>query len=347
MQRSIQQRYIIIFSTKQNTGIVTNNSAVCRIIIIMSNIQEDIFSVYYPTYILTKCVGLAGYNIKEQDNGRFMEKSTKYQVVSTIFYILFLALVSYSVIITNVVGAASVVLLMKIIYYERKCLIVGFFFCITTLNKLYNAQIVSILNGLYNIDQDLAKLGYKQKYNNLKIITIIYIIAFITPALHYLTIISNAGTVIQIMGYVIITVSVIIYAVNYITITLVFVYLLRGINDSLTQLFLSLPQNILLVNSQINNHKDIIKDLAEIHQRIITNLRAFNKCFSVQSLLMIAEHCCTVIACIVAAIYSTTHISVKTTDPVGLLFINLVNGLHIGTFVFVATLCRNEVSLKN
>lgn len=310
----------------------------------MTNTNKDIFSIYYPTYILTKCFGLAGYNIKGPLNFRFMEKSTKYDILSRILYAFVLLFVLYSITVTDLGRNTPTASVILIFHYVRKWLITGCVLSIIIINKLYNLEIVSLLNELYSVNKHLDRMGYKLQYDNLKIITITYLLALFTPVVIFAGILTteDATSVIITMGFLIFTISIIIYTANFLTIVLIFVYLLRGINHSLTQSFLHFPKNILSGNSRLRNNKNIIKDTAMIHQKMTANLRVFNKCFSVQNLLIIAEHCCTLIASILAAIYSGVNHTVI--DIILCILMTFGNVLRIGTFVFLSALCRKEVS---
>lgn len=308
----------------------------------MSNKDADIFSTYYLAYILLKCCGLAAHEIVGHHKYRYIVKTTNC-TAKWIIHFFGIAIATY----TLVKDAADKILaeeLVLMFYWSRGLLILGGYFSVVILDNYYNSKLISTLNEFNDIDKMIAKMNYEVQYNYMKIQTMAFLLIFLL----YDLICFGMITVESLNILVVITLIVTLLTVTasfgkFVAITLILAYLLRGVKGLLTQHFLSRTDKVINDNNRIRNDANFVKEMSKIVQRLVVNQRILNKCFSMQNLLSIAENCCTIIACILSI---TSCFTLQYNNVATLSFTIFGNSFKIGSYAFVSTLCRREVSLK-
>ncbi|GJQ69125.1 putative gustatory receptor [Trypoxylus dichotomus] len=253
--------------------------------------SSDIFTAYFPLYLITLCLGYAPYRIVENPGSRYFTIWKSYIIISSVFQAFMVIYLNYSW-LHWIKGLAPTSLLFQL---GEIALHIANHLAVTTqmiLSKLYANNFIQVFNRLYRIELTL-KHKFETEIPYHKIIFISTSVIFISNFLDIFELIHIMGDALANGQYErLLTMMCVIYFILSVQIirgqflngVLIYRFLFTETRNYLTRRLSSLSPHIFINKADEAICVEILKESSGIYQDLCENLQQFNRLLSVQLL---------------------------------------------------------------
>ena len=320
-------------------------------------LQNNIFSIIWPTYLLLKCIGFASYKIHRNKETIHAVKDVFYNRIITLVLFIFLGFITLFHLQILVEFNHRDILLKLTWSFYMMCNLVTIVINII-LNRVYINNTINLLNRLHKVELKITNSKIHLNYKNIRIISLIYVIVNIIIEFSTLISVSVVLPIFQEQSFKVVMtlfsfgfmgVLTSLSDGNTITIISIMHCMLVHINRHMKESFFNktdfLPKESTRTNGIHLFFIQSVSRISAIHENLSEILKGFNKVVSVQILINIGTYFCV----LTMQSFSLANSLFKETEVnISLVIFSTISILYclmkILIFVIVCTMCEKEVN---